>query len=99
MAERTWQYKRITASAVISSAVGTILHGVLLSGIAATATIQFFDYNSITTPTTPITGIWTPGAIVIPQFIPLDILCANGNPAGLVCIIAVAAADITVVYG
>lgn len=97
MAERSFVYVNLTASAVISAIQGALLHGFLLNSVAGTATIQFFDDTTITTPANAITGVITPGAIVIPTFVgPLDI---RAFKKGLTVVIATAAANITVIYG
>lgn len=89
-------YKNLTATGVVSLNMGAILHGVLLNSVAATATIQFYDANITTDTTTPIGGLWTPGAIVIPQMVgPLDIRTIK---AGIMVVIGVAAANITVIF-
>ncbi len=83
----------ITASTVISKQPGSILRGILINSVAATATIQLYDGGSVATPLNPITGLWTPGALVVPTFIPFGITLNNG----LVIIIAVAAANLTAI--
>ena len=80
----------ITASQVVSARPSQ-LHGVLLNSVAATTTIQLFDDITTTTPANPIGGLWTPGAITVPTFVPLDIETNNG----LTVIIAVSTANIT----
>jgi hypothetical protein len=81
----------ISASAVVSARSGGILHGILLNSVAATATIQLYDGGTVAVPLNAITGLWTPGAITVPTFIPLDLELNNG----LVIVIAVAAANLT----
>lgn len=83
-------YGPITADKVISAHPGT-LHGFLLSSVAATATIQFFDDTTTTNPANPITGVITPGALTVPTFIPFAVQLNNG----LVVKIGVAAANLT----
>lgn len=91
-----FEYKNVTADTVISVNAAALFRGVILNSVAATATIQFFDDTTVTSPANAITGVWTPGAIVIPTFIgPLDITCFK---KGLTVKIAVAAANITVIY-
>jgi hypothetical protein len=80
----------VTASKVVSSHP-TPLHGILLNSVAATATIQLFDDITTTSPQNPITGVITPGAIVVPTFVPIDVETSKG----LVIMIAVAAANVT----
>jgi hypothetical protein len=80
----------ITASEVVSKGPSQ-LHGILLNSVAATATIQLFDDTTTTSPQNAIGGLWTPGAITVPTFVPLDI----NTSKGLTVIIAVAAANIT----
>jgi hypothetical protein len=80
----------VTADKVVS-AHPCALHGILLNAVAGTATIQLFDDITTTSPTNPITGVITPGAIVVPTFVPLDIETSKG----LVIKIAVAAANVT----
>ena len=96
MAERSFTYVNLTSSAVISANSGALLHGFLLNAIAATATIQFFDDSTTTNPANPITGVITPGAIVVPTFVgPLNI---RAFKKGLTVVIATAAANITVIF-
>ncbi len=80
----------ITASAVVSKHP-TPLHGILLNAVAATTTIQLFDDTTTTSPANPITGVITPGAIVVPTFVPIDVETSKG----LVIVIAVSTANVT----
>ena len=80
----------VTASKVIS-AHPCQLHGILLNAVAATATIQLFDDITTTNPANAITGVITPGALVVPTLVPLDIETSKG----LVIVIATAAANVT----
>jgi len=93
-----YNYTNVSASAVITPNMGAILHGVILNSVAATATIQFYDFNSTTNPVNAITGLWTPGAIVIPTAVSMLDLMGRASPGGIVVIIATAAANITVVW-
>ena len=79
-----------SASAVISKHPSQ-LHGILLNSVAATAVITLFDDITTTTPANQIGGAWTPGAVVVPTFVPLDIETSKG----LVIVIATAAANVT----
>lgn len=83
----------ITASAVISKQPGSILHGIMINSCAATATIQLFDGGTVAAPLNAIGGLWTPGALTVPTFIPFEIALNNG----LVIIIAVAAVNLTAI--
>lgn len=86
----------VSASTVISVNPGAILHGFLLCAVASTATIQFFDDTTTSTPANALTGVMTPGAVVIPTFVgPLDIVCPK---KGLTIVIATAAANVTVIF-
>jgi hypothetical protein len=80
----------VSATEVISAHPG-ILHGILLNSVAATATINLYDDITTSSPANPINGTWTPGAVVVPTFIPLDIALNHG----LVVVIATAAANVT----
>jgi hypothetical protein len=96
VAERSFVYVNLTASAVISANQNALLHGFLLNAVAATATIQFFDDITTTNPANPITGVITPGAIVVPTFVgPFDL---RAYKKGLTVVIATAAANITVIF-
>ena len=102
-----FQYKHITASAVVagSNTAGqntggpqAVLHAVTINSAAATATIQVYDYNTTTSPpaSNAITGpITAPtGGITNPITLLFDCMVYTG----IVVIIGVAAADVTVVY-
>jgi hypothetical protein len=85
----------ITASAVISKQPGSVLRGVMINSCAATATIQLWDGGTVAAPINAIGGLWTPGAIVVPTFIPFGSgIILN---VGLVVIIAVSAANLTLI--
>ena len=79
-----------SASAVISKRPSQ-LHGILLNSVAATTVITLFDDITTTTPQNQIGGAWTPGAIVVPTFVPLDI----ETNKGLVIVIATSTANVT----
>ena len=96
MAERSFLYVNLTASAVISANQNALLHGFLLNAVAATTTIQFFDATATSDTSTPITGVITPGAIVVPTFVgPLNI---RAYKKGLTVVIATSTANITVIF-
>ena len=80
----------ITSSEVVSKGPSQ-LHGVLLNSVAATTTIQLFDDTTTSSPQNAIGGAWTPGAITVPTFVPLDIETSKG----LTVIIGVSTANIT----
>jgi hypothetical protein len=82
----------ITASEVVSKSPCQ-LHGILLNSVAASTTIQLFDDTTTSSPQNAIGGVWTPGAIVVPTFVPLDIETSKG----LTIIIAVSTANITAI--
>jgi hypothetical protein len=82
----------VTASIVVANRPG-VLHGILLSSVAATATIQLYDSAVLADLTSPITGLITPGAVTVPNFISIPIVTNRG----LVIIIAVAAVNLTVI--
>lgn len=81
-----------SATAVVAQRPTTV-HGILLNSVAATATIQLFDDTQSGAPGQAITGLWTPGAITVPTFIPIQVVTNRG----LVIVIAVAAANLTVI--
>ena len=80
----------VSVSAVISKRPSSV-HGIVLNSVAATATIALYDDVTTTTPQNQIGGTWTPGAVVVPTFVPLDIETSHG----FVIVIAVAAANVT----
>lgn len=80
----------VSSSAVISKQPCR-LHGIVLNSVASTATIALYDDTTTTTPSHQIGGTWTPGAVVVPTFVPLDIVTNKG----LTIVIATAAANVT----
>lgn len=80
----------MSASAVISKQPCEV-HSIVLNSVAATATISLYDDVTTTSPTRQIGGTWTPGAIVVPTTVLLDI----ETNRGLTIVIAVAAANVT----
>ena len=93
MASQLYQADEPISASEVAAKGPTVLHGVLLNSVAATATIQLFDDTTTTNPANPIGGLWTPGAVTVPTFIPLDIETSKG----LTVIIAVAAANLTLI--
>lgn len=89
----TWK-GAVAASAVISKTPAKVKRLIVNSG-AATATIQLFDDTTTTGPANPITGVITvpAGGVTNPYSIELDIMTTKG----LVVMIAVAAANLTVI--
>ena len=85
-------YKNLSASGQVKANPGWLV-GVVINSCAATATIQLADATSGTTPA--ITGTWTPGAIVVPTFVPVPAKLVTG----LYVTIGVAAANLTVIVG
>lgn len=93
MSDQLFGFKgNVSATAVISSKPSKV-KGILLASVAATATIQLFDDTTTSSPQNPITGVMTPGAVTVPTFVPLEIVTTKG----LVVVIGVAAANVTLV--
>lgn len=93
MGDQLFSYKGNVSASAVLSAHPAKLHAIVLNSVASTATIQLFDDTTTTSPANPITGVWTPGAVVVPDTILLDIATTKG----LVVIIGVAAANVTAV--
>jgi hypothetical protein len=93
MGNQLYQSDEPISSSEVASKGPSQLHGVLLNSVAATATIQLFDDTTTTSPQNAITGVWTPGAVTVPTFIPLDVETSKG----ITVIIGVAAANVTLI--
>ncbi len=66
----------MTADAVISVNPMAVLEGVLINSATSTATIQFYDDKTTTTPARAVTDAWTLGTVGTPVFIgPMQIPC------------------------
>lgn len=95
MTVQVFSYKgNVSASAVISAHPSKVKRIIFNSG-AATATVQLFDDTTISSPQNPITGVITipTGGVTNPFALDLDIETTKG----LVVVIAVAAANVTLI--